>query len=157
MTETPEAPRVREILAEVRRLAGEYYRLTGKPLGVTGELAEYVAAEILGLELAPPRTEGYDAIRNTGEGSQRIQIKGRAFGEGASKSQRVGVIKRGAPCDAVMLVLMDNCTFDPREIWEATYADVEAALAQPGSKARDRGTLSVPLFKKIAVQIWPRS
>ena len=40
--------RVREILAKVKPLAVEYYRLTGKPLGVTGEVAEYVAAEILG-------------------------------------------------------------------------------------------------------------
>lgn len=40
--------RVREILAAVKPLAAEYYRLTGKPLGVTRELAEYVAAEILG-------------------------------------------------------------------------------------------------------------
>lgn len=154
MTETLEARRVREILADVRRLAGEYYRLTGKPLGVTGEIAEYVAAEILGLELAPPRTEGYDAIRKTSNGSQRIQIKGRAFGEGSSKSQRIGKIKRGAPCDSVMLVLMDNRTFDPCEIWEATYANVEIALALPGSKARERGALSVTAFKKIAVRIW---
>jgi hypothetical protein len=40
---------VREILARVKPLAAEYYRLTGKPLGVTGEVAEYVAAETLGL------------------------------------------------------------------------------------------------------------
>ena len=46
--------RVREILAKVKPLAVEYYRLTGKPLGVTGEVAEYVAAEILGLTLDPP-------------------------------------------------------------------------------------------------------
>jgi hypothetical protein len=40
--------RVREILATVKLLAAEYYRLTGKPLGVTGEVAEYVAADKLG-------------------------------------------------------------------------------------------------------------
>ena len=44
--------RVREILAVVKPLAAEFYRLTGKPLGVTGEVAEYLAADILGLELA---------------------------------------------------------------------------------------------------------
>jgi hypothetical protein len=38
-----DARRVREILVAVRPLATEYYRLTGKPLGVTGEIAEYVA------------------------------------------------------------------------------------------------------------------
>jgi len=36
--------RVRQILASIEPLAGEYYRLTGKPLGVTGGIAECVAA-----------------------------------------------------------------------------------------------------------------
>ena len=74
MTETEGAHRVREILAAVKPLAAEYYQLTGKPLGVTGEVAEYVAAQTLRLELAPPRTKGYDAIRKTSQGEQRIQI-----------------------------------------------------------------------------------
>jgi hypothetical protein len=81
MGETPEAHRVREILAAAKPLAAEYYRLTGKPLGITGEIAEYVAAVTLGLELAPPRTKGFDAIRKTETGDERIQTKGRAYGE----------------------------------------------------------------------------
>ncbi len=52
-------------------LAAEYYRLTSKPLGVTGEVAEYVAAELLGLALAPARTAGYDAVRQTPHGEER--------------------------------------------------------------------------------------
>jgi len=36
----PEAQRVRAILADAKRLAVEYYQLTGIPLGVTGEVAE---------------------------------------------------------------------------------------------------------------------
>jgi hypothetical protein len=70
--------RVTAILAGVKRLSCEYYALTGKPLGVTGEVAEFDAAEILGLELAPARTAAYDAIRRVGEAVERIQIKGRA-------------------------------------------------------------------------------
>ena len=77
------AHRVRENLAAVKPLAAEYYRLTNKPPGVTGEVAEYVAAELLGLELAPPRTAGYDALRQTQQGHQRIQIKERAYGKEA--------------------------------------------------------------------------
>ncbi|MDD4617068.1 MAG: hypothetical protein PHW76_08170, partial [Alphaproteobacteria bacterium] len=77
--------RVRKILAAVKPLASEYYRLTRKPLGVTGEIAEYIAAETLGLKLAPARTEGYDTLR----GTERIQIKGRAFASDANKSQRI--------------------------------------------------------------------
>ena len=92
--------RVREILATVKPLAAEYYRLTGKPLGVTGEVAEYVAAEILGLVLADARTPGYDATRQTPDGQQRIQIKGRAYGDDAKPGQRISRIKTDAACDA---------------------------------------------------------
>lgn len=155
MTETAGAKRVREILAAVKPLAAEYYQLTGKPLGVTGEVAEYVAAELLSLELAPPRTKGYDALRKTADGVQRVQIKGRAYGEKANKSQRLGTIKRGADCDTVLLVLLDNLTLEPREMWEAPYPAVETRLAVPGSKARERGALGVSEFKSLAEKIWP--
>lgn len=148
--------RVREILATVKPLAAEYYRLTGKPLGVTGEVAEYVAAETLGLVLADARTPGYDAIRQTAGGPERIQIKGRAYGEDAKPGQRISRIKTDAACDAVLLVLLDNKTLDPREMWEAPFAAVAARLAVPGSKSRERGALGVSEFKRIARRIWPQ-
>lgn len=154
MTENAQARRVREILAAVKPLATEYYQLTGKPLGVTGEVAEYVAGELLCLELAPPRTKGYDAVRQTPAGPVRIQIKGRAYGEKATRSQRPGTIKRDADCDTVPLVLLDNLTLELREIWEAFYSDVENRLAIPGSKSRERGALGVPEFKKLAERVW---
>jgi len=145
--------RVREILAAVKPLAAEYYRLTGKPLGVTGELAEYVAAEILGVKLVAARTVGYDALR----GTERIQIKGRAYGENAKPGQRISRIKLDAPCDTVLLVLLDNATLEPREMWEAPFASVRECLARPGSKARARGALSVSAFKRLPLVrcVWP--
>lgn len=153
--ESAAARRVRKILAEVKLLAAEYYRLTGKPLGVTGEVAEYIAADLLKLELVPPRTAGHDAIRRTRRGIQRIQIKGRAYGDLATPNQRMGTIKKGAACDSVILVLMDNKTLDPREIWEAPMAAVDRRLLMPGSKSRDRGALGVPEFKRLAKRVWP--
>ena len=147
--------RVKEIIAEVKPLAAEYYRLTGKPLGVTGEIAEYLAADLLGLELAPARTLGYDAIRHDPDGPVRIQIKGRALGEGASRNQRLGKIKIDAPCDTVMLVLLDNASLEPCEIWEAPFNAVVERLVIPGSKSRDRGALGLSEFIRIARRIWP--
>ncbi len=141
--------RVREILATVKPLAAEYYRLTEKPLGVTGEVAEYVASELLELKLVPARTVGHDALR----GKERIQIKGRAYGE-TTKSQRLSTIKQGAPCDTVLLVLLDNGTMEAREMWEARYRDVCECLNRPGSKARARGSLSVSQFRSVACCIW---
>jgi hypothetical protein len=110
---------------------------------------------MLGLDLAPPRTKGFDAIRKTKEGQQRIQIKGRAYGEDAKPNQRLGTIKQGAPCDGVLLVLLDNRTLEPREMWEAPIAAVEERLSLPGSKARARGALGVREFKRIAQRVWP--
>lgn len=143
--------RVRELLAAVKPLAAEYYRLTQKPLGVTGEIAEYVAAEILGLTLAPARTAGYDALR----GTERIQIKGRAYGQDARPGQRMSRIKADAPCDTVLLVLLDNATLEAREMWEAPFTSVAERLARPGSKARERGALGIAEFKRIARRVWP--
>ncbi|HEY7548526.1 MAG TPA: hypothetical protein VH913_03290 [Hyphomicrobiaceae bacterium] len=80
-----QAQRLREILSDIKALAVEYYQLTGKPLGVTGEVAEYVVAQTLGLELAPPRTPGNDATRMRDGKAECVQIKGRAFK--SSKSQ----------------------------------------------------------------------
>ena len=39
----------KDILAEVRVLVVEYYQLTSKPLGVTGEIGEFEAAEQSGV------------------------------------------------------------------------------------------------------------
>ncbi|WP_287883492.1 hypothetical protein [Paracoccus sp. (in: a-proteobacteria)] len=133
--------RLEQLLSEVRLLAAEYFQITGKPLGVTGEVAEYLAAKIMSLELSAARTAGYDALRETNGKVERIQIKGRAFGQAANPGQRLGRIKLDAECDVVMVVLMDNATFNAREIWEAPYATVVEALSRPGSKARERGQL----------------
>jgi hypothetical protein len=145
--------RVREILKTVKPLAAEFYRLTGKPLGVTGEVAEYVAAEILGLDLVPARTVGYDALR----GTERIQIKGRAYGAEAKPGQRMSRIKLDAPCDTVLLVLLDNATLEAREMWEAKYDSVSECLRRPGSRARERGAMSVSAFKHLptAKRVFP--
>lgn len=50
-----------EILAGAKKAATAYYELTGKPLGITGEIAECQAAKLLGLQLAEARPPGYDA------------------------------------------------------------------------------------------------
>lgn len=151
-----DATRIKEILASVKPLAAEYYRLTGKPLGVTGEVAEYVVAQKLKLALAPPRTSGHDAIRKTRYGDERIQIKGRAFDRIGKRSQRIGRIKAAAACDKVILALLDNATLEPIEMWEAPYVAVVTHLEKPGSRARnERGSMSVSAFKKLAKPIWP--
>ena len=130
---------LKELLRKVKLLAKEYRELTGRPLGVTGEVAEYEAARLLDdVELLPPRQAGYDATR----GGQRLQIKGRCVLD-ATRAQRVGRIDVGKPWDAVLLVLLDE-NFEATAIYEADRGAVEAAIAAPGSKARAGGALATP-------------
>lgn len=142
------------LLGEVKSLAREYYELTGKPLGVTGEIAEYEAARILGLELSPARQTGYDAIRTSRGGDQCLQIKGRRLATSSNPGQRLGAIDLDKEWDAVILVLLDE-NFDPTAMYEADRQTVEEALLAPGSKARNvRGQLSVSKFRSIGQQVW---
>ena len=51
-----DADRVLELLRKATELAREYYELTDRPLGITGEVAEFEAVRLVpDLELAPPR------------------------------------------------------------------------------------------------------
>ena len=144
------------ILKQIKEIAKQYRELTGRPLGCTGEIAEYEAARILGLELSEVRQSGYDATRSTPRGKQRIQIKGRCVLPGAKPGQRLGRIDSTKEWDAVVLVLLDQ-KFDATAIYEADRAAVIAALQAPGSRSRnERGALAVSKFKSIGRKIWPR-
>ncbi len=98
--------RILEVLSAAKRLAQEYRALTGKPLGVTGEVAEYEAARLLGVELTPARNAGYDAIRRSD--GRRFQIKGRCMLSGCKPGQQMGSIDISKEFDAVLLVLLDE-------------------------------------------------
>ena len=115
---------VKEILAEAKILARRYKKLTGKPLGITGEIAEFNAASLLNLKLADARTAGYDAIDADGN---KVQVKGRCLPENAKPGQRIGAIRLDHEWDTVLVVLM-NESFDVLEMWEAKRPEIEAAL-----------------------------
>ncbi len=142
------------ILAQAKVLAREYRVLTGKPLGVTGEVAEYEAARLLGVALTPARHGGYDAV---GDDGRRLQIKGRCLLPGCKPGQRLGRIDISKVFDAVLMVLLDE-NLNAVVIYEARRESVLQALASPGSKARnERGALSVSKFKAIGHLVWERT
>jgi hypothetical protein len=145
--------RVMGLLHEAKRLALEYRQLTGKPLGITGEVAEYEAARLLGIDLTPARHAGYDAVR-PGDG-RRYQIKGRCILSTSKPGQRLGAIDITKEFDAVLLVLLDE-NFNATAIFEAERVAVIDALSKPGSRARnERNAMSVSLFKRIGRAVWP--
>jgi hypothetical protein len=153
---TTDQQAVLDALRRAKALAKEYRALTGRPLGCTGEIAEYEAVRLLDLQLAPVRQPGYDAIRATADGGHRLQIKGRCVLPGASRGQRLGRIDCSKEWDGVLLVLLD-ANLDATEIWEADRAAAIGALKAPGSQSRNvRGALAVSTFKSIGNRIWTR-
>lgn len=144
-----------QILADAKHLAKRYREVTGRPLGVTGEVAEYEATRLLNLELADVRQAGYDAVRRVNGRVDRLQIKGRCVLSNGKTGQRIGSIRIDTEWDAVLLVLL-NEDFEATAIYEARRPDVVEALTAPGSRARnERGALSVSKFKAIGRHIWP--
>ena len=142
-----------EILDQAREAAVAYSNLTGRPLGITGEVGEYEAARLLNLTLAEAREPGFDATDTKGG---RYQIKTRSLSQTARRrSQQIGGIKLDRDWDAVLLVLLDEA-FQPLEIWQAGRAKITEAITAPGSKARnERGALAVSKLKSIGRKLWP--
>jgi len=151
----PKLKEIAPILEVAQQAAIDYFRLTGKPLGITGEIGEYLAAKHLGLELADARMPGYDAIAPDGS---LIQVKSRAIPEAKKLGgQRLGSIRLDQEWDTVVLVLM-NEVFEPRAMYEANRDAITEALTAPGSKARnERGALAVSKFISIGRKVWPKS
>lgn len=144
--------KTRSLIKAAKRLGRQYYALTGRPLGVTGEIAEHEAFRLLKLEPVPPRQLGYDAIRRSKSGRRiRLQIKSRCYDQ--EPGQRMPPINLKKPWDRVLLVIL-NRDLDPVEILEAPRSAVERKVKKPGSKARNRGALAVSQFRAIAQQVW---
>lgn len=147
---------VLDVLAQAKQLARQYRALTGKPLGITGEVAEYEAARILGLTLAPARQSGYDAIDVRDGQELRLQIKGRCVLQNSKPGQRIGSIDINKEFDAVLLVLLDE-NYDATAIYEASREAVVEAITRPGSKSRnERGALGVAKLRSIGRIRWQR-
>jgi hypothetical protein len=145
--------RVRDIIGQVIELAIEYHRLTGRPLGVTGEVGEFRAATLLGLRLCDARTAGYDAV--SPDGKIRYQVKARVLQDG-KRGGRLSRLDVSKEFDAVLLVLMRE-NYEVVGIYEASRDAVVSALTLPGSRSRnEKGALSVQQFIKVGRSVWPR-
>lgn len=152
----PNFSELRDLKADAKALAVRYYELTGKPLGITGEIAELEAAELLDLSLADARTPGFDAYRLRDGARERIQIKGRAVDAHDRYRGRCPSIKCGDQFDFVITVLLDRKSLEVLEILEASEAAVSARLSAPGSKSRnERNSMGLSQFRSIATKVWP--
>jgi hypothetical protein len=149
--------RVLDLLMQAKKLAKEYRAVNGRPLGITGEVAECEAMRVLGVELAPVRQSGYDATETSSGLVRRLQIKGRCLFDGAKPGQRLGSIDINKEWDAVLLVILDE-NLDALAIYDGQRDAILTALLVPGSKARnERGALTISKFKSISTLRWSRT
>lgn len=147
---------VDKLISEARRIAADYRRATGKPLGISSEIARHDACTYLELE---PKDDavGYDAIGlNNERKGLRFQIKGRAIFDENKSGQRLGQIKVEQEWDFIVLVIMDE-DFETSEIYEVSREEVLEDLADSEkSKRKKRGAMSVARFKRLAHLVWNR-
>jgi len=143
------------VIYSAKLAAIEYRKLTGKPLGITAEVAEYEAAKHLKCTLMPPRTPGYDLIDCDGK---KVQVKGRViYNKKSQKVPTIGESTEKKPWSYVVLVLLDE-NYNAFEIYKLENEKLEHYLAQPrlNGSSRDRSA-SVRKFKLWSgLPIWQR-
>lgn len=144
---------VDKLMLEARKLAAEYRRATGKPLGISNEIAIHDVIRIMGLEAVEANTSGYDAVGTGERKGRRIQIKGRTILADAKSSQRIGQIKMEQEWDSVMLILMGE-DYAPVAIYEASRDVIIDAVKKSSTKRRNRGAMSVAKFKHVGNCVW---
>ena len=147
---------VDKLISEARRIAAEYRRATGKPLGISAEIALHDACTYLGLE-ADENATGYDAVGAQGKRTGlRYQVKGRAIFDESKGGQRLGQLKLDQNWDYLALVIMDE-DFAATEIYEVSRNELINDLDESGSSNRQkRGAMSVARFKHLAHLAWTR-
>lgn len=139
-----------QLLEKAKEVAISYRKLTGKPLGITGEIGEAVAAKKLNLGLAAARQAGHDA---TDYSSRKIQIKSRVVSNPSRVTGRIGAIKVTNDWDCVQLVIMTD-DFDVVAIYEVDRDSVVKAIGKTESRARQRGALAITEFIRFGVEVW---
>ncbi len=144
---------VDKLMLEARKLAAQYRVATGKPLGISSEIAVHDVIRLMNLKPVEASHAGYDAVGTGPREGRRIQIKGRTVSDDPKNNQRIGQVKVDQDWDSVMLVLM-NDLYEPLEIYEAQRDNILEAVANTSTKRRNRGALSVAKFKHIAQLVW---
>jgi len=144
---------VDKLMLQARKLAADYRRATGKPLGISNEIAVHDVIRLMKLVPAEPGAGGYDAIGTGSREGRYIQIKGRTIFDDSKGGERIGQVKMDQEWDSIMLIIMDE-DYEPSEIFEATREAIIEAMADISPKRAKKGALSVARFKAIGEIVW---
>ena len=138
------------VLNEAKIVAIKYRKLTGKPLGITSEVAEYEAAIKMNCVLCEARNPGYDLIDRE---NKRVQVKGRVTPIG-----RVPTINRNTldkPWDYVLLVILDEA-YNCISIYSADEETVENELSRERPRGgQKRRNMPISDFIRVSTKVWP--
>lgn len=143
------------MMEAVRALGAAYRQRTGRPLGVSGELGEYLAARHLGLTLLEERQPGVDATRTSASGqSELVLIRTRAVPMAALEGRRIGAVPESETATHLILVLLDEESLRLEAIWQAPY---ETVYGQQLTRGNSRGVhLTRFLALPGAERLWSR-
>lgn len=120
----------------------DYEKITGRKMGITGEVGEVLVCKKLGLKLlADDITAGYDAIDDCGK---TYQIKTRRAKNGRGRISRFSEHKY----NYALLAELDQ-NYDLIKIWKADYKTIN-----PIVEANKRRNPSLSKFKSLASQIY---
>ena len=131
----------------------EFRASTGTMLPVSGEIARYDVARLLGFELCEDRTLGFDAVGSGEYEGTHVLVKSRVVKDRTSSNHRIGQLNLDADWDLVALTIMDE-DFQPMEIHIAWRDEIEEALDASNSKRAKRGAMSVAQFCIIGEMVW---
>jgi len=151
----PSADGLERLMEAVRALGAAYRQRTGRPLGVNGELGEYLASRHLGLTLLEERVPGVDATRTTANGEvQPVLIRTCALDMAAMGGQRIGIVPGNEETTHLVLVLLDEKSLRLEAIWQAPYGEVYQQQLTGGNSRRVHLTRFLAL--PGAERLWPQ-
>jgi hypothetical protein len=133
----------KKIVSSVIISAIKYEKITGRKLGITGEIGEVLVCEKLKLKLLKNSIfPGYDAIDSQG---YKYQIKTRR-GNTNSPGARMGTFSSHSFNYAILAILDDK--YNLVELYKITYKKLEPIL-----KCYEKRNPPLRQFKKIATRI----
>jgi hypothetical protein len=133
-----------QLITDIINLSLEYKKRFGKSLGITGEVGEYKASQLLKLKRVPGNiNKGFDAIDSKGK---KVQIKTRIF---SRNNERTSAFTNFGFDYAILVLLSDKY-----EIIEIHKAHCKYIQKKIDSQSYKRPALTIGDFKKLSKLIY---
>lgn len=146
---------VDKLMSETRRVAAEYYLLTGQILPISSELARYDLMQLLDFTPMPIAERGVDLIATEKWSNLKVQVKSKTLCK-PNNNNRLGSFNLTGFWEAIVLVIFDK-SYQPHHIYLCCRDNLINAIDKPQNvttKHKSRGMISIAKFKAISELIW---